>query len=263
MSLQQQQRLWKEEEAQLMAEMDQQIFLAEQAERMQRVDASIHRRAEPQQPQQLQQPETAPYQHEPITTPPKTNNNNNNNNNNNKTASVPLSRRPPSSWLFVAEQLPLAQARRRAREETAAAKERCNHGADCYDPSSVVGLEYVTATKLIPRHLGARWKTRQQLVDYFLRKFRNEQRRQQQQQPTPLFWEGFRLRLCSANPSAWRMQVHGYRTTVDLFLQCLAGIFGKALQKQQQQQQNNNYTIQQHQAVPRERKREMEDAMET
>jgi hypothetical protein len=118
-----------------------------------------------------------------------------------------------------------AKARRRAREDAA-----CCY----YDPSSVEGLEYVVATKLIPRHLGTRWKARKELEDYFMRKFRQDWKQQRQD---PMFWNGFRLRLCSANPNAWRLHVYGYRTTVDAFLLCMAGIFGKALRKQQQQQE--------------------------
>ena len=207
-----------------MQKMDEEILRAEESDLMQRYDVSI-RRAEQQLQQHHQDEEEEEAKNGPKPFRTK------------KPTPLPLlplvmSTRPPSPWLVVAEQMRNAHARRIARVDAAA----CCY----YDLSSVEGLEYVVATKLIPRRLGTRWKTRKHLEDYFVRKFQRDLKQQQQQlRDDPMFWKGFRLRLCSANPSAWRLHVYGYRTTVDAFLLCLAGIFGKALRKQQQQEEEN------------------------
>ena len=197
-------------EALLMQKMDKEILQAEESDWMERLDASI-RRAE--QREQKTRNGLTPLRKKQTAARPS--------------LLFALSPRPSSPWLMVAEQLQKGHSRRRSREEAA---QRCY-----YDPLSVEGLEYVLATKLIPRHLGARWKTRKQLEDYFMRKFHRGQNPRQLGREDPIFFKGFRLRLCSANPSAWRLHVYGYRTTVDAFLLCLAGIFDKALQKQQHQ----------------------------
>ena len=91
------------------------------------------------------------------------------------------------------------------------------------DHSSIEGMEYVKATKLIPRNLGQRLKTRKEVEQYFVKKFRKHEGASLQ----PVDWMGFRIRLQSANPNSWRLVATGYRKTVNLLLIYLAGMFRK------------------------------------
>jgi hypothetical protein len=94
------------------------------------------------------------------------------------------------------------------------------------DPTSVEGMEYVRATKLVPRrYLGDPGATRQELEHFIEKKFRKDSTNRLR----PVHWMGFRIRLESANPNSWRLVVTGYRQTVDLLLVSLERIFKKRI----------------------------------
>ena len=204
-------------ESRLMQSLSDRIVEAEEAELMQRYDARI-RRAEAKQQQRQRRNE-----HNPIRSILRNTGEDNKNNNDDD-----------NPWSDLEDETTVAACalRRTAYERRLQARTFPNRDA-LFD--SVDGLEYVKATKLIPRYIGARWTQRNDLEEYFVRKFKSHEGLQLAKHK--IYWKGFRLRLASANPNSWRLEVYGYRRTVNLLLQCLARMFGKAIEAQKKHQQ--------------------------
>jgi len=93
-------------------------------------------------------------------------------------------------------------------------------------PGSIEGLEYVRATKLIPRYLSKRLKSRKEIGRHFEKSFRKREGCSME----PVYLMGFHVRLESANPNSWRLVVTGFRKTTDLFLQSWERRFQKGRQ---------------------------------
>ena len=216
-------------ESRLMRSLSDRIVEAEEAELMQRYDARI-RRAEAKQQRRRRRIEHSPMR----STIRNTGDDNKNNNDDN-----------PWSDLEDETAVTARALRRTAYERRLEARTFSNRDA-LFD--SVEGLEYVKATKLIPRYIGARWTQRNDLEEYFLRKFKSHEGLRLANHK--IYWKGFRLRLASANPNSWRLEVYGYRRTVNLLLQCLARMFGKAMAAQKKQQQLQQQQQQQQAAAP-------------
>jgi len=195
-------------ESQLMQSLSDRIVEAEEADLMQRYDARI-RRAEAKQQQRRRN------EHSTI-------------------RSIIRNTDDDNPWSDLEDEAAVAACalRRTAYERRLETRSFPNRDA-LFD--SVEGLEYVKATKLIPRYIGARWTQRNDLEEYFVRKFKSHEGLRLAKHK--IYWKGFRLRLASANPNSWRLEVYGYRRTVNLLLQCLARMFGKAMEAQKKKQQ--------------------------
>lgn len=225
-------------EKQLMREMDERILAAEEAALMKRIDRNI-RRAEAKEKERSIVEQLMSTKHHPL----------------------------PWAHLDDPAHRTAVQKRRRARERAEKQQKQQQAGTKqfprglCYDPSSVHGLEFVKVTKLLPRRLGARWKTRQLLEDYFVRKFRTREGAELLKKE-PAFAQGFHLRLRSANANSWRLEVQGYRPAVDLLFQCLARMFNHAIQKQQQREQQQQQKEQQQQQQRKEHQQQQQQEQE-
>jgi hypothetical protein len=94
---------------------------------------------------------------------------------------------------------------------------------------SIEGLEYVRATKLIPRYLSKRLnKSRKDIESNFEKSFRKREGSSLQ----PVYLMGFGVRLESASPNSWRLVVTGFREATDLFLQSLERRFRTGIQQE-------------------------------
>jgi hypothetical protein len=116
---------------------------------------------------------------------------------------------------------------------------------------SVQGLEYVQASKLLPRNClwinpngddkgNSSSRSQNNPIQISKSIVRNMADRFRKQHPLlPLvYYSGFRVELWSANPDAWRLVVRGYRKTVHLFHQTMLQKELVLVGQQSQQRQN-------------------------
>jgi hypothetical protein len=97
------------------------------------------------------------------------------------------------------------------------------HASNKVIDGSVQGLEYVQASKLLPRNCiwmnpedtGSRPKITKSIVRNMADRFAR------QKMLPPVYYSGFRAELRSAHPDAWRLIVMGYRKTVQMFRQTM------------------------------------------
>jgi len=235
-------------EAHLMQKLDDEILRAEEADLLERYDLSIREQEQAEQEQQreadllerydlsIREQEQAEQQQEEEEQEQQQQQDENN-------AESVIFDLEQSPWLDSALSMAAFRQRIQARKAAELAQE-------FPDPEVLYAdvcqeMVFVKATKLIPNGLGERWASRKDLEAYFVKKFRSHEGASLK---SPLDWKGFRLRLRSANPTSWRLEVYGYRHTVDLLLRYLRRMFGKALKKQQLLNQQQEQQRQQEEA---------------